>query len=49
MSRSIRDDLSIIGKSSDANQVNNANRRILQNCARLAVANQNEVSEWAGE
>lgn len=47
--RSIRDDLSIIGKSTDPNQVNNSNRRLLQNCARLAVANQHEVSEFAGE
>ena len=47
--RSIRDDLSIIGKSSDPNQVNNSNRRILQNCARLAVANQFEISEFVGQ
>jgi len=49
MGRSIRDDLSIIGKSSDPNQVNNKNRRLLQNCARLAVANQNVISEFAGQ
>ena len=47
--RSIRDDLSIIGKASDENQVNNSNRRLLQNCARLAVANQFEVSEFVGQ
>ena len=49
MGRSIRDDLSIIGKATDENQVNNKNRRMLQNCARLAVANHYEVSEFAGE
>lgn len=47
--RSIRDDLSIIGKASDTNQVNNSNRRLLQNCARLAVANQFEISEFVGQ
>ncbi len=49
LSRSIRDDLSIIGKSTDANQVNNSNRRLLQNCARLAVANNFAISQFAGE
>lgn len=49
LGRSIRDDLTIVGKASDASRVDNSNRRKLQNCARLAVANQSEVSEFAGE
>ena len=49
LSRSIRDDISIIGKTGESNQVNNANRRILQNCARLAVANNYSVSEFVDE
>lgn len=48
-SRSIRDDLSIIGKNGSKGQVNNTNRRLLQNCARLAVANNFNVSEFTGE
>ena len=49
LNRSIRDDITIYGKSSDVGQVNNANRRLLQNCARLAVANNYEISEFAGQ
>ncbi len=49
LGRNIRDDLSIYGKSGTSNQVNNSNRRILQNCARLAVANNYEVSEFVNE
>ncbi|MCM1312698.1 MAG: DUF4886 domain-containing protein [Bacteroides sp.] len=49
LGRSIRDDLSIYGKTGTKNQVNNSNRRILQNCARLAVANNYEVSEFVNE
>lgn len=48
-SRSIRDDFSIIGKNGSKGQVNNTNRRLLQNCARLAVANNFNVSEFAGD
>lgn len=47
--RNLRDDITIYGKSGAANQVNNSNRRLLQNCARLAVANQYEISEFAGQ
>ncbi|MBO4663582.1 MAG: DUF4886 domain-containing protein [Bacteroidaceae bacterium] len=47
--RNIRDDYTVYGKAGANNQVNNSNRRILQNCARLAVANNYEVSEFIGE
>lgn len=46
LNRSIRDDITIYGKGSDTGQVNNNNRRLLQNCARLAVANNYEISEF---
>lgn len=49
LSRNLRDDITIYGKSTDKNQVNNSNRRILQNCARLAVASNYEVSEFVNE
>lgn len=49
LQRSIRDDLSILGAATDENQVNNKNRRILQNCARLAVANNYSISHFAGQ
>ncbi|MBR0045773.1 MAG: DUF4886 domain-containing protein [Bacteroidaceae bacterium] len=49
LNRSVRDDITIYGKGSDTGQVNNSNRRILQNCARLAVANNYEISEFAGQ
>ena len=49
MGRNIRDDFTIYGKAGTNNQVNNSNRRTLQNCARLAVANNFEVSEFIGE
>jgi hypothetical protein len=45
--RSLRDDMTIYGKSTDIGPVNNSNRRQLQNCARLAVANNYEISEFA--
>ena len=48
MGRNLREDLTILGKMNDANQVNNSNRRLLQNCAKLAVANNYEVSSFAG-
>lgn len=47
--RDIREDNTILGKPGDKNQVNSANRRLLQNCARLAVAQNFEVSEFANQ
>lgn len=47
--RNLRDDYTIYGKNGTSNQVNNSNRRTLQNCARLAVANNFEVSEFIDE
>lgn len=49
LGRSIREDKSIIGKAGERNQVNATNRRLLQNCAKLAVANNYIVSSFAGE
>lgn len=49
MNRSIREDNTTYGKSTDVGQVNDSNRRLLQNCARLAVANNYEISEFAGQ
>ena len=49
LNRSIRDDITIYGKTTDIGQVNNSNRRLLQNCARLAVANNYEISEFVGQ
>lgn len=49
LNRNLRDDTTIYGKESDTGQVNNTNRRFLQNCARLAVANNYEISEFAGQ
>ena len=49
MNRSIREDNTTYGKSTDVGQVNDTNRRLLQNCARLAVANNYEISEFAGQ
>ncbi|MBQ9363199.1 MAG: DUF4886 domain-containing protein [Bacteroidaceae bacterium] len=46
MGRNIRNDITIYGKQGSANMVGSANRHILQNCARLAVANNFEVSEF---
>ena len=43
--RNIHNDISIIGKTGTPNQVNNSNRRLLQDCAKLAVANNWSVSE----
>lgn len=48
MNRNLRDDNTVYGKSTDTGQVNDSNRRLLQNCARLAVANNYEISEFAG-
>ncbi|MBR4367572.1 MAG: DUF4886 domain-containing protein [Bacteroidaceae bacterium] len=45
LGRNIHNDISIIGKSGAPNQVNNSNRRLLQDCAKLAVANNWSVSE----
>ena len=42
--RNIHNDISIIGKAEAPNKVNNSNRRLLQNCAKLAVANNWEIS-----
>jgi hypothetical protein len=44
--RNLRDDYTVYGKPGVSTQVNNSNRRLLQNCARLAVANNFEVSEF---
>lgn len=49
MGKNIRDDFTIYGKNGDPSQVNNSNRRILQNCARLAIANNYEISEFVDE
>ncbi|MBQ0023391.1 MAG: DUF4886 domain-containing protein [Prevotellaceae bacterium] len=49
LGRNLREDFTIYGKAKDSNQVNNSNRKLLQNCARLAVANNYEISEFAGE
>lgn len=49
MGKNLRDDMSIYGKNGDPSQVNNSNRRALQNCARLAVANNYEISEFINE
>lgn len=49
LGKNLRDDITVYGKADKPNQVNNTNRRILQNCARLAVANNYEISEFAGE
>jgi len=43
--RNIHNDITILGKSGTPNQVNNSNRRLLQDCAKLAVANNWSVSE----
>lgn len=49
LGRSLREDMTTYGKANSQNQVNNSNRRLLQNCARLAVANNYEISEFVGE
>jgi hypothetical protein len=49
LARNLRDDITIYGKSNETGAVNNSNRRLLQNCARLAVANNYEISEFAGQ
>ena len=49
LNRNIRDDNTFYGKGTDTGAVTDENRRLLQNCARLAVANNYEVSEFAGQ
>jgi hypothetical protein len=49
MGRNIRNDITIYGKQGTPNMVNSQNRHILQNCARLAVANNFETSEFANQ
>lgn len=49
LGRNLRDDITILGKTGAPDQVNNNNRRLLQNCARLAVANNYEISELLEE
>lgn len=49
LNRNLRDDTTTYGKSEDIGQVNNQNRRLLQNCARLAVAHNYDISEFAGQ
>lgn len=44
----LRDDKTIYGKK-DSEIVNDSNRRIIQNCARLAVANNYNVSEFVND
>lgn len=48
LNRNIREDNTTYGKNTDVGQVNETNRRLLQNCARLAVANNYDISEFAG-
>lgn len=45
----LSNDTTVYGNSTDIGSVNNTNRRLLQNCARLAVANNYEISEFAGQ
>lgn len=47
LNRNLRDDNTVYGKNTDKGPVNNSNRTLLQNCARLAVANNYEISEFA--
>lgn len=49
MNYNLHDDHTIYGKNTDIGQVTDENRRLLQNCARLAVANNYEISEFAGQ
>ena len=49
LNRNLRDDTTTYGKSDDIGQVNNSNRRLLQNCARLAVAHNYAISEFADQ
>ena len=49
MNYNLRDDRTTYGKNTDIGQVTDENRRLLQNCARLAVANNYEISEFAGQ
>lgn len=49
LTRNLRDDMTNYGQSTDIGAVTNANRTLLQNCARLAVANNYEISEFAGQ
>lgn len=47
--KNIRSDMTIYGKHGADNQVTPINRRLLQNCARLAVSNNYEVSTHVNE
>ena len=49
LSRNIRNDITIYGKQGTSSVVNSSNRHVLQNCARLAVANNYEVSEFINQ
>ena len=49
LNRNLREDTTTYGKAEDIGQVNNSNRRLLQNCARLAVSNNYDISEFAGQ
>ena len=49
LQRNIREDITIMGGKEGQTAVNNDTRSILQNCARLAVANNFEVCEFAGQ
>lgn len=49
LNKSIREDNTVYGKNTDVGQVTDENRLLLQNCARLAVANNYEISEFAGQ
>ncbi|MCH5175814.1 MAG: DUF4886 domain-containing protein [Prevotellaceae bacterium] len=45
----LRNDKTFYGKPTDVGAVNDSNRHLLQNCARLAVANNYEISEFANQ
>ena len=46
LGKNLRDDTTLYGKNTDIGPVNNTNRTLLQNCARLAVSNNYEISEF---
>lgn len=49
LGKNLRNDATFYGGINDIGPVNNTNRLLLQNCARLAVANNYEISEFAGQ
>ena len=49
LNHNIREDMTVYGKTTDIGQVNDTNRKLLQDCARLAVANNYEISELVGQ